>query len=233
MLETALITLSFFLGQFVYGTIGFAGTIIALGIGSFYLDIKLLLMIDTPIAVIGNIVVLIKMYKHINYRIFFNIIFFSAIGLILGGYILHLAPSEVVIKFFAVVLILVALLDFIKLKVPPIIEKLFLIISGVFQGLIGIGVLAIATMKSKFKNKTSFVATFALYFFVLNSTRLIQYNIQGTFKLSEIIDYWWIGLVVVLALILGTKAHYKIDEEKFKKIITLFLILAGIFYLFK
>lgn len=232
MIESIILGFAFFAGQFVYGTIGFAGTIIVLIVGSFVIDPKLLLMIDLPIALIGNFILIYKLSKYIDYNILFEILVISIFGLLFGGILLYIVPSYMLLKIFAFVLLLIIFLDKMELKFSPLVEKILLFFSGVLQSFLGFSVLAIAVTRKKFKSQTSFLATFALYFAILNTIRLLQYNIQGLFKVSELLEYWWVIFVVLISLIFGSIFRTNLNEMVFKNFIIIFLILSGLFYLF-
>lgn len=232
MLEIIILSIAFFAGQFVYNIIGWGSTIIPLAIGATTgIDVKLLLMITVPIAMVGNIVLLYKLSKHINYEILFDILLPSIFGVMLGALILHFISIFLLIKILALMLLFIIFIDNMRSNFNTLTEHILLFVSGVFQSILGLGVLAVAVTKNKFHSRKEFMSTFAMYFLILNTIRFIQYTVQGDFIFQDVAKYWWVSLVMLVALVSASIMQSNLNEFRFKKLIMVFLLISGIYYL--
>jgi len=231
---TLYITLALLFGFFIESIFGFAGTVISLAILGFFIDIKLLVSLILFVATIASICVLITDRKSFSKPQYLQMIKRAIPGAILGSFLFTYLSSEILLKILSILLLGLAIQSFYEPKFKQSLTNLMLFISGIIHGIFGLGgVTAIGIMKNKFQNKSQVRATFAAFFISLNLIRFIQYSLQNTIQIKDIISFWWIPAPLLITIWFGHKVHLKISETFFKKGISVLLLITGIFFLLK
>ena len=101
-------------------------------------------------------------------------------------------------------------------------------ISGVFAGLFGVGgpLMALYFLTIT-KTRAAYVATIQFFFVVTNIVSLVTRGIQGYYSL-DLLPYTLIGIVGVnLGKLLGLRVAEKLDGQRLKQVIYLFVGLSG------
>jgi len=228
------ITLVFAFGYFIESIFGFAGTIIAFSILAFFIDIKELIFIALFYATFTSFIIIITDIKSISKQKILQMLKTSIPGIIIGSMFLDYLSSNIILKLLGIFLIFFSIWSFLPIKKNNTPKKLFLLISGIFQGTFGTGgPLAISAMKNDFDNKSQLRTTFALFFIILNIIRGIQYFIQNTFNYSNISEFIWFLPIILMTTLLGHKVHLKISQKYFENGIYILLLVSGIFLFFK
>ncbi len=237
MYLSSLIILVLSVAFFCESVIGFGGLLIALSVLSFFVEIKILTPTIIYVGFIASIIVLCTDRKTINWSLIVkNIIPISFTGTILGVMLFNYASEVILLKVFAIFLIIVTVksLIFSKLKLIKIFRTPLLFLGGVAHGLFSIGgPFTILAVKDEFKSKNSLRSTMAVYFAFFNFIRFLQLTYLKKYEISEYFAMWWLIFPIFLAVLLGYRIHLKLPEDLFKKIINLLLLLAGLIYIIK
>ncbi len=159
------------------------GVVIALSVLSFFVEIKILTPTIIYVGFIASIIVLCTDRKTINWSLIVkNIIPISFTGTILGVMLFNYASEVILLKVFAIFLIIVTVksLIFSKLKLIKIFRMPLLFLGGVAHGLFSIGgPFTILTVKDEFKSKNSLRSTMAVYFAFFNFIRFLHINTKS------------------------------------------------------
>lgn len=234
-MEIALIALIFCFGFFIESIVGFGGTLVAFAILGYFLDIKDLILLGLYIATTASIYVVASDYKSLQKEIFLKSLPYCLIGTILGIILFVYLSSAVLLKVFAIFLIILSLKTFFfdKIKFHKILLNKLLIVGGLNHGLFGIGgPFFVAVLKNQFKCKSELRATMAVFFISFNAVRYIQLALTGNFNNELFLQFWWIPLPLAVAIYLGHKIHLKISEKFFKHAIASLTLISGISFLF-
>lgn len=213
---------------------GFAGTIIALAILSFFFDIKEMIMLQIFAGSIASIFIFLSDRKSFNAKVYKKILLFGVPGLVLGTFFLKNFSSEIVIYIFSGFLLVFSgwTIWSPKFHIPKIFKPFVNFIGGIFGGIFGTpGPFFIATMREVFGDKSQMRTTLAVLFLTLNILRTPLYIKDGILDFDKIIPFWWVIFPLFLTIWIGHKIHVKISERAFKIGVSVLLGITGISFL--
>jgi uncharacterized membrane protein YfcA len=236
-LADSLFILIGFFSEIVGTMAGFGSSTIYLPLASYFLDFKTALVLVAIFHFFGNIS-RIAFFRHgldKNVLLIFGIPSFvlSLLGATLVGDL-----SQTVLKFILGIFLIVLSVAFLikpKLAFPANRKSLVLGggISGFIVGLIGTGGALRATFLTGLKmEKEKYIATSAVIALGTDATR-IPYYISSGFVTEQY--YYLIPFLFVTAVVgsyVGRKIVTRIDQEKFKKMVLIAVILASIKFIF-
>lgn len=231
-----LIAISFSLGFFVESIIGFGGSLIAYAILGFFIDTKQMILWALYIATCASIYIVITDHRSFSRKIFMNSLPTCLLGTMIGVLIFTKVSSHaLLIGFGALSIILSAkVIFFDDIKFPKLLRSLLLLLGGISQGVFGIGGPFLAnSLKGDFKTKSEMRTTMATFFIVLNIIRFIQLSIENQIHYEQFQGIWWVIFLVFVGIYFGFKAHLKISEAFFKRMIGTMTFFAGIVFLLK
>ena len=214
---------------------GFGGTIIFLGISGFFFDFNSLLKLAMIVGLSSGLAVLIQSYKYVSLKHLIKILIYTIPGALIGTYFISYFASDVLIKIFALILIVYGCFNlfFPDMKFPQFLKNFFVILGGFIQGIYTIGgPFVLMGYKDYFSSKQELRSTMAGYFFIINSLRAIFFVFLGGSYLEIVKIYYPIALLVMLSVWLGYFIHKQIPEILFKKLIIIAITLIGVLILF-
>ncbi len=214
---------------------GFGGTIIFLGISGFFFDFNSLLKLAMIVGLSSGLAVLIQSYKYVSLKHLIKILIYTIPGALIGTYFISYFASDVLIKIFALILIVYGCFNlfFPDIKFPQFLKNFFVILGGFIQGIYTIGgPFVLMGYKDYFSSKQELRSTMAGYFFIINSLRAIFFVFLGGSYLEIVKMYYPIALLVMLSVWLGYFIHKQIPEILFKKLIIVAITLIGVLILF-
>ena len=214
---------------------GFGGTIIFLGISGFFFDFNSLLKLAMIVGLSSGLAVLIQSYKYVSLKHLIKILIYTIPGALIGTYFISYFASDVLIKIFALILIVYGCFNlfFPDIKFPQFLKNFFVILGGFIQGIYTIGgPFVLMGYKDYFSSKQELRSTMAGYFFIINSLRAIFFVFLGGSYLEIVKMYYPIALLVMLSVWLGYFIHKQIPEILFKKLIIIAITLIGVLILF-
>jgi len=214
---------------------GFGGTIIFLGISGFFFDFNSLLKLAMIVGLSSGLAVLIQSYKYVSLKHLIKILIYTIPGALIGTYFISYLASDVLIKIFAIILIIYGCFNlfFPDIRFPQFLKNFFVILGGFIQGIYTIGgPFVLMGYKDYFSSKQELRSTMAGYFFIINSLRAIFFMFLGGSYLEIVKIYYPIALLVMLSVWLGYFIHKQIPEILFKKLIIIAITLIGVLILF-
>ena len=214
---------------------GFGGTIIFLGISGFFFDFNYLLKLAMIVGLSSGFAVLIQSYKYVSLKHLIKILIYTIPGALIGTYFISYFASDVLIKIFALILIIYGCFNlfFPDIRFPQFLKNFFVILGGFIQGIYTIGgPFVLMGYKDYFSSKQELRSTMAGYFFIINSLRAIFFMFLGGSYLEIVKIYYPIALLVMLSVWLGYFIHKQIPEILFKKLIIIAITLIGVLILF-
>ena len=214
---------------------GFGGTIIFLGISGFFFDFNSLLKLAMIVGLSSGLAVLIQSYKYVSLKHLIKILIYTIPGALIGTYFISYFASDVLIKIFAIILIIYGCFNlfFPDIRFPQFLKNFFVILGGFIQGIYTIGgPFVLMGYKDYFSSKQELRSTMAGYFFIINTLRAIFFMFLGGSYLEIVKIYYPIALLVMLSVWLGYFIHKQIPEILFKKLIIIAITLIGVLILF-
>jgi uncharacterized membrane protein YfcA len=224
------------LGHFIKGLSGFASALFAIPFLALFLDIKFAVPVFLLFDFISGIILTIQNRKFIDKKEALLLLSGLVIGTGMGTFFLVSFGNEVLKKVFGILVILVALKILIekseetKRQISRIWAPVSGFVGGCVGGMFGLnGPTMVLYLAHQIRDKKIFRATLYGVFFVDACYRLVLYSFSKLINIEIIKFALYITPFLLIGLFMGSKLHAKINENIFKKIIALILIITGIF----
>lgn len=232
MLKDVMFLVVVFLTNIIQGITGFAGTVLAMPPGIFLQGIDTAKMVLNILGILASLWIVSVSYKDINWKEVKKILFFMVIGTALGMKIFTLLSLEFLLKIYAIFIILMALKGiFIKgeMKTPEWVLVGVILLAGVIHGMfVSGGPLIMIYVAKKLKSKSSFRATLAIVWIVLNTYLAFSHYNQGIFT-SENLKLLYLSIPpFALGMIVGNILHHKMSQATFLKLSYILLSISGV-----
>ena len=222
-----------FISEVIGTTAGFGSSTIFLPLSLFFVDFKTAIILVAIFHLFGNIG-RITFFKHgLDKKIIFLFGVPSVLLGLLGAMMVGILPQPILKMILGIFLITLSSLFLVKPKMSiPTNNKITITggsISGFITGIVGTGGALRATFLTGFNlEKTKYIATAATIALATDITRIPIYVSQGF--LSENF-YYYIPILFGMALagsFVGKKIVTRINQDKFKKIVLIVIILVSI-----
>lgn len=219
----------------IIGTIsGFGSSVFFVPLASLFFDFKTVLAITAVLHVFSNISKLILFLKKINLKTLMLLGVPGIIFVAFGAILTNTFKSEILEFSLAIFLVLFSILFLVKPKLQLPSNPTTLIgsgsLAGFLAGLVGTGGtfrgMALAALNLP---KSSFIVTSAAIDMGVDVTRAVIYLTEGYLLKS---NYFLIIPLILIAWIgsyTGKKILSFINEERFRKIVLVCILVIGIF----
>lgn len=231
-LNNLLFGLGIFIANIIQGLTGFAGSLLAMPP-----FIQLQGLITTKVAVntyglVSSTIIFATNYKNIDWKEARKLIVLMIVGMIVGIYLTDAVQSDILLKIYAVFIILVVLKDVFYKGLMDFNDAALIVIvllAGVFQGLfVSGGPLLIIYVSKKLDKPNQIRGTLSMIWIFLNGYLMANQIIGGQFTQQNII-VTLIGLpFVFIGVAIGSKLASTIDKEKFMKVVHVLLIISAL-----
>src|SRR5919112_514602 len=233
MLEEILFFVVAFISEVIGAIAGFGSSTIFLPLALFFVDFETALILVAISHIFGNLG-RINFFRHgIDKKIIATFGIPSILFSFLGASIVGILSQDILKVTLGAFLIIISALFLVKpsLKVPT--NRNIVMagggISGLITGLVGTGGALRATFLTGFNlEKTKYIATAAVIALGTDATRIPLYLSQG-FLLQHY--YYYIPILAATAIggsYIGKKIVGKIDQNIFRKIVLIAIILVSI-----
>lgn len=214
---------------------GLAGTVLVMPLASSLYDVKLVIVyLLLPQLLTGSLVVL-PGFKTMQWKKFFEIFLFASFGAVFGVVFFKVLDQSILKLILASVIVAcgVFTLSSKSFSLSPVLQRIFDVVAGFFNALCGISGPIIATrMLGTFEDKTEVRNHLQLFFFSMNSFRLVGYLITDSIP-KEVLPMWaWSFPFIVLALIVANRFHADLPNQVFKKVFSIVILFSGIWLFF-
>lgn len=221
-----------FVANVVQAVTGFAGTLLAMPPAMMLIGVYEAKVILNIKAFLSCLILAVKNYRNIQWKILFNIIVYMAIGMFAGIWLFERLSFSLLLPAYGVMILLIALKKmFVKkeIKMTGFMLNGILLAAGVIHGMfVSGGALLVVYASAVLKDKENFRATVASVWVVLNTGLMISDILQG-YMTSEVMKMTGISILpLFLAIYVGNKIHEKIDQKLFMKITYILLFASGV-----
>jgi uncharacterized membrane protein YfcA len=217
---------------------GFGSSALLIPVAFSFFDLRTAIFLVACFHLFNNLFKIRLFWEKIDFRTFFYFGIPSICFAFGGAFLTAISPIDVISKILAVFLIVYAVYSLFK---PNLVVKksqwtaiLGGSLSGFFAGLIGLG----GAIRSSFLvafdfPKEVYVATSAMIAVVIDFTRIPTYILTGSIQARS--DLYLIPFLIVSAYFgvkLGKILLSRIDQQTFRRIVSIALLLVGIKLLF-
>ncbi|MGL5427310.1 MAG: sulfite exporter TauE/SafE family protein [Cetobacterium sp.] len=237
MLKDIIFLAVVFLTNIIQGITGFAGTVLAMPPGIFLQGIDTAKMVLNILGILSSIWIIAISYKDIDWKEVKKIILFMIVGVGVGMKLFTMLPLDILLRVYAIFIILMALKGmFVKgeIKTPEwfLIGVIFL--AGIIHGMfVSGGPLIMIYVAKKLKTKSSFRATLAIVWIVLNSYLAFSHFNEGLFTPQNIRLCLLSIPPFAVGMLAGNILHDKMSQASFLKLSYILLSISGMSLLVK
>ncbi|MDQ7817039.1 MAG: sulfite exporter TauE/SafE family protein [Melioribacteraceae bacterium] len=222
-----------FIGSFIRSSIGFGEAVIGMPLLALFIDVKSATPLIALTASTLAILLLISSWRKVSLKDAWPFVFSTMLGLPVGLYYLK-NTSELLIKIvLGILLILFGLYYLFVKKLPHLKNERLSILFGFFAGILGgayntNGPPTVIYGVLRRWSPQHFRATLQGIFFPTGLIITVSHGITGLWSGFVLSSYLFSLPAILIAFYLGNKLHYRINEERFKKIIYTFILIIGI-----
>lgn len=227
-----ILALGIFVGFYVQTVIGFAGSLIALPILLFAMELPDAIAYISIFYLFSSFFLIKKEWKNIDRSIILTLALTSVVGVVLGILLLTIAKPILLKKGLGVfILLYVTYISFGKKKIR--LNKLginvFGVLGGFFSGLFSTGgPLYVICVENTVKEVKTFRATMIGVLGVVTITRVPALALSGILNSKHLEMTLLVLPVFLLAQFTGKLSFAKISENLFKKSLMVLLSISGL-----
>lgn len=236
--ELIFIIVLFFLGSFLQGVSGFGFGLFSMGFLPFMFTLRDSTLLVGALGLVIAFSILVKVYRHLNYRKLFVLLGAALIGRICAYFVLHTyGEMDVMKKILGFVLIAMVIYIYRSKKREVDKDREEKTIIPISMGLLGGFIGGIFMTGGPFfvfyfmiacKDKYSYTANLQATFFITGFFTLVLHGLGGDLK-GELLLYIILGIGSVgIGSYLGMRWFERLSQENIKKIASIVLAITGL-----
>lgn len=225
-----------FVGFYVQTVIGFAGSLMALPILLFKMELPDAIAYISIFYLFSSFFLITKEWKNIDKKIILQLAVASIIGVVLGIVVLTYTKPIILKRGLGVFILLYvayAILGKRKIKLNKTGVVSMGVLAGFFSGVFSTGgPLYVICVENTVKNIKTFRATMIGVLGLVTITRVPALAISGILNMSHLKMTLLVLPIFLLAQFLGKRTFMKIEENLFKKSLMVVLSISALVLIF-
>lgn len=231
-----ILSIGIFVGFYVQTVIGFAGSLMALPILLFKMELPDAIAYISVFYMLSSIFLIAKEWRNIDRKIIIQLAIPSILGIIIGIAVLTFAKPILLkrgLGLFILLYVAYAIIGKRKIKLNKMGVKFFGILAGFFSGIFSTGgPLYVVCVENTVKNIKAFRATMIGISGLISITRVPGLAVSGILNFDHLKMALFIVPIFLLAQFLGKRTFMNIEEKVFNKSLMLLLCFSGIIMIF-
>ncbi len=226
-----------FMAYFVRGVAGFGSGLLAVPLLALMYPVVLVVPVVVLLDYLGSAAQGLKHRARVAWPELIPLIIPTLIGIACALFLASSLDASVLSRALGVFVVGFAIYQL--LPVPPLVgSRISAIPYGLLGGLVGTlfgtgGPLYVMYLNLRELSKTTFRASFAIYFLIDGTARLLGYTSFGFFELESALLLLPLLPVAAIGLFIGGKLNTSLSEATFKRLISVMLLLAGTALIFR
>ncbi|MDH8678345.1 sulfite exporter TauE/SafE family protein [Fusibacter bizertensis] len=232
-----IVSLIILVSAIVQGATSFGFSLLALPLLGYFYNLKIIVPTLVIFSIVLNLIILLRLRLVPKFKELAILAFFAICFIPVGVNVLIFVDEILLKRIVGLLLIIISVIMFkgitIKLKHKTFSYMIAGILSGILNGAVSLsGPPIVVLLASDQKNKNEFRASLTFLFLLLNVVTIFLFANKGLFENKEIINMLFLLPVMIMGTFVGIYLGNKIDEQKFKKIVLILLMIMGILNLF-
>ncbi|MBM7615684.1 sulfite exporter TauE/SafE family protein [Alkaliphilus hydrothermalis] len=222
-----------FISAMTQGITSFGFSLVSLPLLGIFLPLKIVVPVLVIYSLVLNTMILYHIKDHIDIKKIAILVTAGLIGTPFGAYLLKVTDETVLKIFVGVLLTFTAIINYYGIKIKVKNEKLSFIpvglVSGLLNGSVSLGgppVVLFLTNQSVEKMK--FRANLTSYFWILNIITVPTYFFGGLITKDVVTYTAYLFPGLIIGTLTGIKLGNKVDEELFRKLTLVLIMVMGI-----
>lgn len=215
------------------GLTGFGFALIAVPLLSLVLPFNQIVPIVVGLSLVSNLVMIWRLYKHVELKKIWLLIVFGFIGIPIGGYLL-LVSDGVILKISVGLLILGFAILLLRRVTFPIRNEYLAyptvgLLSGILNGSISAsGPPLVLFLANQGKDQQVFKANLAFYSIFLNLSTIAVFYFNGTLDRAVASIIVQLLVIMIAGTGMGMAMARRIDQQMFRKLVIYLLIASSV-----
>lgn len=211
---------------------GFAGSMLALPFLTLIISLSDAKVLITLIGLLWSIWILYTDHEFIDWHFLWIVVFLMTIGVSIGMVIANKIPTNLLLTFMGIVIILNAIWNLVKKDVnkkSSIPKNLFFGIgAGIMQGMVLMGgPLVVVLANSHFKDRRYYRATLAVIWLIIDIVLLLFFQLDHMISQKSLYLTGLCIIPLVISIIVGNYVNKFLDNLKFNRLVNGLLIVSG------
>lgn len=220
-----------FLSNTVQTITGFAGTMLAMPFSIRAVGIEEAKAVLNIFTLLACLIITIQNRKKINYKILVKMIAGMIIGMAAGVWMFNIVSVDILLKLYAVLVILISVKKMFinkEIKLPEWSMLIVLFCAGVIHGMfLSGGALLVVYAVTVLKDKDEFRATIAPVWVVLNTILIFNHYSAGYYIMKNLLAAVVSILPLAASLFVGNYLYSRINQNLFLKLTYILLFISG------
>lgn len=232
MVKTVIFLLIILGSNIIQGITGFAGTVLAMPFTILLLGIDVAKPVLNITTALACLLIVFESYKEIRWKEFLKMTLIMLGGVFVGEYIYSIFPVRVLLVFYALFILGIALKGIFVKKQYDLSEGALIgiiVLAGIVHGMfLSGGPLLIIYAVKRLPHKGEFRATLAPVWIVLNSYLLVKQFMAGLIT-TQVVSLSVLAIpVLIVAIIIGKKLYEHMSQSAFMMLSYILLLISGI-----
>lgn len=233
-MQTIFMGLASLVSSLLQSVTGFGFGIVMMAIMPLFLPYEWALNISTILSLALNLTILVRCFRHIQWRQLFFPALFCVLGSSMGMWLMHTSPSPIYKRLLGVFLILLAIWLYFfssRVHIRPIPRNAAIagVISGACGGLFSVsGPPMILYFVSVLEDKEEYMATTQCYFMLNNIYLLIMRSVLHLIPSGILSPTLWGAGGLLIGSLLGGRIFHNIDSKRLKSVVYVVMALSGL-----
>ena len=227
-----ILSVGIFVGFYVQTVIGFAGSLVALPILLFNMELPDAIAYISVFYLFSSVFLITKEWRNIDRKIILQLAIASIIGVVVGIAVLTYAKPIILkrgLGIFILLYVAYALFDKRKIKLNKTGVASFGVIAGFFSGIFSSGgPLYVMCVENTVKDMKAFRATMIGVLGLVTIARVPALAVSGILNFGHLKMTLIVFPIFLLAQFLGKRTFMKLDERLFKRSLMLLLCISGV-----
>lgn len=222
-----------FLASFVQGLSGFGSALVMVPLLVNFMPPAMVVPISLLSGTVINLLLSLRERRHLQGKLVVALLIPAVIGLPLGVLLLLFAEGDLIRVIIGLIIIASALLLLTGFRLRIRREKIALIPAGFVSGLLNSSVSMsgpplILLFQNQRMRKNHFRANLVTYFLALNLFTIPLFMIGGLFDETILVISAAAIPSIVIGIYLGSRISNKVDQDSFRKVVLILIILSGL-----
>lgn len=236
MINDILFQLVLFFSNMIQSITGFAGTLLAMPFSIRLVGVVEAKTVLNIFTLIACLVISIQNRRYVNYKVLAKMAAGMLIGMIIGIWLFEQVPLQILLTFYAVLIILIALKKMFwkkEITLPGWVMVMVLVAAGIIHGMfLSGGALLVIYAVCVLKDKAEFRATISAVWVLLNSLLIVMSYQAANYNTATIKAILISMIPLVLSVKIGNILYKKINQQQFLKVTYVLLLISGASLLF-
>ena len=217
---------------------GFGSVIIAVTLGSHFYPLDVLLPVLVPLDILVNSYIVARYRKAVDRKILFrSIVPLMSVGLLAGILIFQFVQGPLLKQAFGLLITVLCFRELYRLQWSSEVTRTLsrvkytvsVLSAGIVQGVFASGGPLIVYAVSKFNlPKANFRSTLSSLWLLTNTILTVSYVLTGRLTAESLKFIALLVPLIGIGMVVGEKLHDHINEHRFRVIVYLILVVAGI-----